>query len=60
MQTSLTPTGDVYQGGPFLIEAKFLSTVNSLLATSIFSQVTVTRLTVPFTSNKVFFVRQLT
>jgi len=60
MQTSLTPTGDVYQGGPFLIEEKFLSTVNSLLATSTFSQVTITRLTVPFTSNQVFFVRQPT
>jgi len=60
MQTSLTPSGAVYQGGPFLIEEKFLSAVNSLLATSTFSEITVTRLTAPFTTNKVFFVRQPT
>ncbi len=60
MQTALTPTGAVYQGGPFLIEQKFLSVVNSFLSNSTFSQVTVTQLTVPFTSNKVFFVRQPT
>lgn len=60
MQTSLTPAGAVYQGGPFLIEEKYLSAVNSLLSTSIFSHVTVTKLTASFTSNKVFFVRQPT
>jgi hypothetical protein len=60
MQTSLTPAGAVYQGGPFLIEEKFLTAVNNLLSRSIFSQVTITRLTASFTSNKVFFVRQPT
>jgi hypothetical protein len=59
LQTSLTPSGAVYQGGPFLIDQRFLGTVNSLLASS-FSGVTVTRLTAPFTSNKIFFVRQPT
>jgi hypothetical protein len=60
LQTSLTPAGAVYQGGPFLIEEKYLSAVDTLLSTSTFSHVTVTRLTVSFTSNKVFFVRQPT
>ena len=60
MQTALTPTGAVYQGGPFLIEPKFLPVVNKFLSNSTFSQVTVTQLTVTFTSNKVFFVRQPT
>ena len=60
MQTALTPAGAVYQGGPFLIENRFLSAVNSLLSTSTFSHVTITRLTASFTSNKVFFVRQPT
>jgi hypothetical protein len=59
MQTSLTPSGAVYQGGPFLIDQRFLGTVNGLLASS-FSGVTVTRLTAPFTSNRIFFVRQPT
>jgi len=59
IQTALTPTGSIYQGGPFLIDQKFLPTVNSLLS-SRFSGVTVTRLTTPFTSNQIFFVRQPT
>ena len=37
MQTALTPTGAVYQGGPFLIEQKFLSVVNKFLSNSTFS-----------------------
>lgn len=60
IQTALTPTGAVYQGGPFLIEDRFLSTVNTLLSTPPFTSVTITRLTASFTSNKVFFVRQPT
>lgn len=60
MQTTLTPSGALYQGGPFLIEDKFLSAVNSLLSTSLFSKVTITRLAASFTSNKVFLVRQPT
>jgi hypothetical protein len=60
MQTALTPTGAVYQGGPFLIEARFLGDVNSLLSTSPFISVTTTQLTASFTSNKIFFVRQTT
>jgi len=60
MKTALTPGGAVYQGGPFLIEAKYSASVNSLLATSAFKKVTVTRLTEPFTSNQIFFVRQPT
>jgi hypothetical protein len=60
MQTALTPSGAVYQGGPFLIEAKFLSAVNALLATSPYTSVTVTTLTAVLTSDKVFFVRQPT
>jgi hypothetical protein len=60
MRTSLTPGGAVYQGGPFLIDQKYLTNVNSLLATPAFNKVLVTRLTAPFTSNQVFFVRQPT
>lgn len=60
MRTSLTPGGAVYQGGPFLIDQKYLPNVNSLLATPAFNKVLVTRLTAPFTSNQVFFVRQPT
>ncbi len=60
LQTALTPSGDVYQGGPFLIEAKFLSDAKSLLATKDFSKVTYTTLTTSFTTNKIFFVRQPT
>lgn len=59
MQTSLTPSGSLYQGGPFLIEARFLTAVNNLLSTS-FSTVTVTTLTASFTSDKIFFIRQPT
>jgi len=60
MQTSLTPTGATYQGGPFLIDQRFLATVNNLLSTSDFNTVTITRLTASFTSNRIFFVRQPT
>lgn len=60
MQTALTPSGAVYQGGPFLIEQKFSAQINILLASANFNQVTVTRLTAPFTSNQLFFVRQPT
>lgn len=60
MRTSLTPAGAVYQGGPFLIDQKYLTQVNGLLATPAFNKVLVTRLTAPFTSNQVFFVRQPT
>ena len=60
MRTSLTPGGAVYQGGPFLIDQKYLTNVNTLLATPAFNKVLVTRLTAPFTSNQIFFVRQPT
>jgi hypothetical protein len=60
IQTTLTPSGAVYQGGPFLIDASLLSAVNTLLATKPFTSVTVTRLTASLTSDKVFFVRQPT
>jgi len=60
MRTSLTPGGAVYQGGPFLIDQKYLTNVNTLLATPTFNKVLVTRLTAPFTTNQVFFVRQPT
>lgn len=60
LQTALTPSGAVYQGGPFLIEARFLSGITGLLATKDFSQVTYTTLTTSFTSNKIFFMRQPT
>src|SRR3972149_5916308 len=60
MRTSLTPGGAVYQGGPFLIDQKYLTNVNNLLATPAFSKVLVIRLTAPFTSNQIFFVRQPT
>jgi hypothetical protein len=60
MQTSLTPSGAIYQGGPILIDQKFLAGANALLATADFNKVTVTRLTASFTSNKIFFVRQPT
>ncbi len=60
LQTGLTPSGDVYQGGPFLIDPSFNSAINNLLGNSTFSKVTFTRLTTPFTSNKIFFVRQAT
>lgn len=60
MRTSLTPAGAVYQGGPFLIDQKYSTNVNSLLATPAFNKVLVTRLTAPFTSNQIFFVRQPT
>jgi hypothetical protein len=58
METVLTPSGTLYQGGPFLIEQKYSAQVNSLLADPNFAQVTVTQLTAPFTSNNIFFVRQ--
>lgn len=60
IRTSLTPAGAVYQGGPFLIDQKYLTNINSLLATPAFNKVLVTRLTAPFTSNQIFFVRQPT
>jgi hypothetical protein len=60
MQTALTPSGAVYQGGPFLIEVRFSAQINALLTSAVFNQVTVTRLTAPFTSNQIFFVRQPT
>lgn len=60
MQTALTPSGAVYQGGPFLIDAKFTGTVNGLISMSPFTGVTITQLTASFTSNQVFFVRQPT
>ena len=59
MQTALTPSGSLYQGGPFLIEQKYSSQLNGLL-TNPFNHVTVTRLTSLFTSNNIFFVRQPT
>jgi hypothetical protein len=60
LQTQLTPSGDVYQGGPFLIDSSFGGTVNALLGNTTFSKVTVTHLTASFSSNKIFFVRQPT
>ena len=66
MQTALTPNGALYQGGPFLIDASFLSSLANLRDTymvngvKIFSQVTYTTLTTSFTSNKIFFIRQPT
>jgi len=60
MQTALTPAGNLYQGGPFLIDPALQPSVNGLLSNSTFAQVTVTQLTTPFTSNNVFFVRQAT
>lgn len=60
MQTSLTPAGDLYQGGPFLIDSSFNAAINTMLSNSTFSQVTVTQLTSPFTSNRLFFVRTAT
>ncbi|HXY82623.1 MAG TPA: hypothetical protein VEH56_02805 [Candidatus Saccharimonadales bacterium] len=60
MQTGLTPSGALYQGGPFLITQGFSASVNALLANATFSKVTVTQLSVPFTSNQIFFVRQAT
>ncbi|HKM49943.1 MAG TPA: hypothetical protein VJZ75_02065 [Candidatus Bathyarchaeia archaeon] len=60
MQTALSPAGELYQGGPFLIDPALQPSVNSLLSNSTFAQVTVTQLTAPFTSNNIFFVRQAT
>jgi hypothetical protein len=60
LNTALTPSGAVYQGGPFLIEAKFLTSISNLLSLSPFTGVTITQLTASFTSNKIFFVRQPT
>lgn len=60
METGLTPSGAVYQGGPFLIDAKFLGLVNSLLSSYPFTGVTITQLMASFTSNQIFFVRQPT
>jgi hypothetical protein len=60
IQTALTPSGALYQGGPFLIDPKFASQVNSLLSMPIFNGVTVTKLTAPFTSNNIFFVTEPT
>ena len=60
LQTQLTPGGDVYQGGPFLIDSTYDSAINTMSSNSTFSKVTVTHLVSPFTSNKIFFVRQPT
>ncbi|MGA2971459.1 MAG: hypothetical protein ABSE39_02400 [Candidatus Bathyarchaeia archaeon] len=60
LQTQLTPSGDVYQGGPFLIDASYDSNMNTMLSNSTFAKVTVTHLTSSFTSNNIFFVRQPT
>jgi len=60
MQTALSPAGELYQGGPFLIDPALQPSVNNLLSNSTFAQVTVTQLTAPFTSNNIFFVRQAT
>ena len=60
IQTALTPSGSLYQGGPFLIDSKFAPQVSSLLSTKVFSGVTVTKLTAPFTSNRIFFVTEPT
>ena len=60
IQTALTPSGALYQGGPFLIDSKFASQVNSLLSMSVFNGVTVTKLTAPFTSSNIFFVTEPT
>ena len=56
VQTALTPSGALYQGGPFLIDPKFAPQVNSLLSTPIFNSVTVTKLTAPFTSSNIDFI----
>jgi hypothetical protein len=58
MQTALTPSGAIYQGGPFLIDQKFSTQVNAVLLSPTFKYVTATRLTAPFTSNQLFFVRE--
>ncbi len=60
MQTGLTPSGALYQGGPFLIAQSFSAAISNMLMNSTFSKVTVTQLSVPFTSNQVFFVTQAT
>ena len=60
MQTALTPNGALYQGGPFLIDASYLSGLTNLHNEKIFSQVTYTTLTTAFTSNSIFFIRQPT
>ena len=60
IQSALTPSGALYQGGPFLIDAQFAPQVSALLATPIFGGVTVTKLTAPFTSDRMFFVSQPT
>jgi hypothetical protein len=60
LHTSLNPSGDLYQGGPFLIDSKFASGISSMHAMNLFSKVIYTTLTAPFTSNKIFFVRQPT
>jgi len=60
MQTGLTPSGALYQGGPFLIDQSFSSAISGLLSNSTFSKVTVTQLSVPFSSNQIFFVTQAT
>lgn len=60
LQTALTPSGDVYQGGPFLIETGLSSSVSAMMSNSTFSKVSVTTLSKLFTSNRVFFVRDTT
>ena len=60
LQTSISPGGDLYQGGPFLIEPTYSSVINTMLTNATFSKVTVTKLTSPFTSNRVFYVRNPT
>jgi hypothetical protein len=60
LQTQLTPGGDVYQGGPFLIASSYDAAITAMLSNSTFSKVTVTHLVSPLTSNKIFFVRQAT
>jgi hypothetical protein len=60
LQTDLTPSGVLYQGGPFLIDSSFTSAVNALLTNATFSKVTITRLTTTFTSDHVFLLRLTT
>ena len=60
LQTQLTPGGDVYQGGPFLIDPSYNSAISAMSSNSTFSKVTVTHLVSPFTSSNIFFVRQPT
>ena len=60
IQTVLTPSGALYQGGPFLISQSFRTAINNLLMNVTFSKVTVTQLLTPFTSNQIFFVKQAT